>query len=163
MKHLLVVFLLCGGSAFGQYTPDEYPVRSPKFNQKPQPKEKVALAAGLGHGGGGIVGAEVELMFTERFGFQMGVGLPSVQFGINIHFDDWVRSSYISFQLNNLGGFESNHINTSLGPHFYYRGKKWLTLGLGTAFVVSEGPGHKHIFGEANLLINISVGIYFPF
>lgn len=68
-----------------------------------QTEKRNSITIGILQGGGSLIGADMEFLLTDRFGFQIGAGLVGFGGGLNYHFKPSIRSSFISLQYWNQG------------------------------------------------------------
>jgi hypothetical protein len=125
-------------------------------------QEKASITLGVLQGGGGLIGADLEFLLTERLGIQFGAGLISYGAGINFHFKPSIRSSFISFQYWNQGTGES-FAQSAIGPSFVFRGKRWFTFQIGIGKTLEKGPAYPENMEQPPVMLLYSMGIYFPF
>ena len=121
------------------------------------PDEKIIMSVGIGHGGGSIVGADLEFGIGNRFGAQIGLGYPGLGAGLNYHFKPTLRSSFLSLQYIQIGYSPSRSIS-AVGPAFVYRGKKWFTFSVGYAVEVNNTFSSS--LSATGLIL--AIGGYFP-
>ncbi len=121
--------------------------------------ERTSINAGLLMGGGGLIGADLEFMVSNRTALQIGAGFGSVGGGICFHFKPQINSSFISIQYFHQG-FGGNHYGSYLGPMYVFRAKKIFQAGIGFGTVLTEGPQSNLEGAPVILLYNI--GVYFP-
>jgi len=86
MKQILIMILIC--------------ISTNLFSQEEQISEQTekrnSITIGILQGGGSLIGADMEFLLTDRFGFQIGAGLVGFGGGLNYHFKPSIRSSFIS-------------------------------------------------------------------
>ena len=132
-------------------------------NDAPATEEsRLAISTGFLMGGGGLIGADLEFMPTNRLGLQAGVGLGSFGFGLNYHFQDRINSSFISLVYWQQG-LGDNHYASYVGPLYTFRARRFFQASVGYGLVVNEGPairGTRYEGTTASLLFNI--GLFFP-
>ena len=126
-----------------------------------QPDDKVALNIGVLMGGGGLVGADLEVLVYKGLGLQVGAGLGSFGFGINYHFNQKINSQFFSIQYFQQG-FGENHFGTYIGPMYVYRYKKLFQAGIGIGSVTKQGPAWS-LDEKQTLMMLYNIGVYFPF
>lgn len=152
MKQILVIVMICiSANLFSQTYP---------FENKPEKRKCITL--GILQGGGSMVGADLEFLLTNRFGFQVGAGFVGFGGGLNYHFKPSVRSSFISLQYINQGVGKSFAQN-AVGPTYVFRGKKWLTFQLGFVFPLQVGPAMPDDYEQPPVMLMYSIGAYIPF
>jgi hypothetical protein len=116
-------------------------------------------------GGGGLIGADLEFLVSNRVGLQLGGGLGSVGIGLNYHLKPYINSQFVSVVYWNQG-FGDNHYASYLGPMYSFRARKIFQFGIGFGTILSKGPGwdraweNKTAPGNVALLYNI--GLFFP-
>ena len=152
MKQILVMLLIC--------------ISTNLFSQEEQPGEQTekrnSITIGILQGGGSLVGADMEFLLTDRFGFQIGAGLIGFGGGLNYHFKPSIRSSFISFQYWNQG-IGSSFAQNAVGPNFVYRGKKWFTGQIGLGVPLEKGPAMPDDFEQPPVMLMYSIGAYIPY
>jgi hypothetical protein len=121
------------------------------------PEEKIMMSVGIGHGGGSIVGADLEFGLGNRFGAQIGLGYPGIGAGLNFHSKPTLRSSFLSLQYIQAG-YSLSRCVSAVGPVFVYRGKKWFTFSVGYVIEV-QNTFNSNISGTG---IVLAIGGYFP-
>jgi len=124
-------------------------------------EKRNSITIGILQGGGSIVGADFEILMTERFGFQVGAGLVGFGGGFNYHFRPSIRSSFISLQYWNQG-IGASFAQNLVVSNFVYRGKKWFTFQIGLGVPLSKGPGLPVDFKQPPVMLTYSVGAYIP-
>jgi len=136
------------------------------FSQTEQLNEQIekrnSITIGILQGGGSLIGADMEFLFTDRFGFQVGAGLVGYGGGLNYHFKPSIRSSFISLQYWNQGIGDSFAQN-AIGPNFVFRGKKWFTFQIGLGVPLEKGPAMPADFEQPPVMLLYSIGGYIPF
>jgi hypothetical protein len=125
-------------------------------------QEKAAITIGILQGGGGLVGADFEVLLTNQLGIQFGAGIFSFGGGITYHFEPSIRSSFISFQYWHQGIGEG-FAQSAVGPSFVFRGKRWFTFQIGIGKTLEEGPAYPKNMEQTPVMLLYSMGIYFPF
>jgi hypothetical protein len=122
-----------------------------------------AISIGFLHGGGSLIGADLEYLFSKRFGFQAGIGYVGFGFGINYHIKpNNISSSFISLQYMNQGMGRS-HTQSVISPIFVFRARKIFTASLGLGFRVYEGPAfNSRSMGNTPVMLTYMIGVYFP-
>ncbi len=86
MKKFTTLFIglfFLGGHVFGQEAQTEK-------------KHRAAVTLGFLQGGGSLVGADFELLVSDRVGLQVGAGVVGLGAAINYHLKPSIRSSMIS-------------------------------------------------------------------
>lgn len=152
MKQILIMILIC--------------ISTNLFSQEEQISEQTekrnSITIGILQGGGSLIGADMEFLLTDRFGFQIGAGLVGFGGGLNYHFKPSIRSSFISLQYWNQGIGDSFAQNV-IGPNFVYRGKKWFTAQIGLGVPLEKGPAMPDDFVQPPVMLMYSIGAYIPF
>lgn len=123
-------------------------------------QEKTAVTVGILNGGG-LIGAEIETMVAKNLGVHVGLGFIGVCAGLDYHFKPTINSSSITLQLRNQG-FGEIHTATSLGLGFTIRKYK-LSLQLGAAYVLKQGPNKIENWNTNKIIPQISFGYFSPF
>jgi hypothetical protein len=152
MKHILIVIMICiSTNLFSQI---EQPIEQKQYRN--------CFTIGLLQGGGSLLGADMEFLLTQQFGFQIGAGLVGFGGGLNYHFKPSIRSSFISFQYWNQG-IGKSFAQNAIGPNFVYRGQKWFTFQLGLGATLDKGPAMPETFDQPPVMLLYSIGAYIPF
>ena len=86
--------------------------------------KKMAITIGLLNGGG-LLGAELETLLSNKLGAHIGVGFVGACVGLNYHLKPTTNSSYFSLELRNQGIGEI-YTDTSLGLGLYSDSKEFL-------------------------------------
>lgn len=152
MKQYLIMFLIC--------------ISTNLFSQEKQISEQTekrnSISIGILQGGGSLIGADMEFLLTDRFGFQIGAGFIGFGGGLNYHFKPSIRSSFISLQYWNQG-IGNSFAQNAIGPNFVYRGKKWFTAQIGLGVTLGKGPAMPDDFEQPPVMLTYSIGTYLPF
>jgi len=152
MKHAIILIMIC--------------ISTNLFSQTEQVNEPIekrfSITIGILQGGGSLIGADLEFLLTDRFGFQVGAGWVGFGGGLNYHFKPSIRSSFISLQYWNQGIGDSFAQN-AIGPNFVYRGKKWFTAQIGLGVPLDKGPAMPDDFDQPPVILMYSIGAYIPF
>lgn len=152
MKQILIMILIC--------------ISTNLFSQEEQVIEQLekrcSLTIGILQGGGSLIGADIELLLTKQFGFQLGAGFTGFGGGLNYHFKPSIRSSFISFQYWNQG-IGVSFAQNAIGPNFVYRGKKCFTAQIGLGVPLEKGPAMPDDFVQPPVMLMYSIGGYIPF
>jgi len=127
-----------------------------------QTEKRNSITIGILQGGGSLIGADMEFLLTDRFGFQIGAGLVGFGGGLNYHFKPLIRSSFISLQYWNQG-IGNSFAQNVIGPNFVYRGKKWFTAQIGLGVPLEKGPAMPDDFVQPPVMLMYSIGAYIPF
>ncbi len=159
-------------ASYGQdYYPDSLATLPQEEVEPDEPKETIdlfqdensdeAISLGILHGGGSLIGADFEMLISDDFGLQVGLGLIGLGAGLNYHFKkDNIRSSFVSWQLWNQGIGQS-YVQRVTGPLYVYRGKKWFTASLGLGAVLDRGPAFPENIDRTPVILLYSIGVYF--
>ena len=129
--------------------------------QRVPSEKKMSIAAGVLQGGGGIVGADFEFMFSKHFSAQGGIGLTSFGAGVNYHFKPFINSSMISLMYWHQG-IGNTFTEALLGPVYTYRAPKVFQFQIGLGAVVQEGPNIPESSKGMPMMLTYSIGVYFP-
>lgn len=121
-----------------------------------------AFTVGVLQGGGSLIGFDLETLITNNLGIQFGAGFLGFGFGLNTHFKQGVRSSFVSFQYWNQG-FGNTHTQSIAGATYVFRGKKWFTFQIGGGIPVKFGPAATESLRNNKFILMYSIGAYFPF
>jgi hypothetical protein len=124
------------------------------------PYTKHCMTIGFFEGRGSWLGADLEVMPFGQIGIQAGAGYIGFDCGINYHFKPTTKSSFISVQYYHQG-FGFLNTQTSLGPSFVWRGKKWLTAQLGLGFRLKYGPQWEGR-DQVPVMLTYALGVYIP-
>ena len=152
MKQILIMILIC--------------ISTNLFSQEEQISEQTekrnSITIGILQGGGSLIGADMEFLLTDRFGFQIGAGFVGFGGGLNYHFKPSIRSSFISLQYWNQG-IGNSFAQNAIGPNFVYRGKKWFTAQIGLGVPLEKEPAMPDDFEQPSIMLMYSIGAYIPF
>lgn len=163
MKYLVIILIIIfSANIFSQ---NENQIAKDSTSNKKDSlviKEKMSFTIGILQGGGALVGADLEFLLSDRFGFQIGGGVIGYGAALNYHFSNSIRSSFISLCYWNQGIGDSFAQN-AVGATYVYRGKKWFTFQLGLGLPLSKGPGMPEDFEQPPVMLLYSIGAYFPF
>lgn len=127
-----------------------------------QLEEQRSVTIGILQGGGSLIGADLEFLLFNQFGFQMGAGIVGFGGGLNYHFKPSIRSSFISLQYWHQG-FGSSFAQSLIGPNFVYRSKKWFTFQIGLGAALEKGPALADDYVQPPVMLMYSIGAYIPF
>lgn len=158
MKHLFaLIFVVATFSVMAQDYYEERPQTRPTY------EATSCITVGLLQGGGSLIGADLEVLLSKRFGAQIGAGLVGFGGGLNFHLKPGIRSSMISLQYWNQG-IGNSFTQSLIGPNYVYRSKKWFTfqIGFGAILEVNE---ENSIYDEGsvpNAILTYAIGAYFP-
>lgn len=126
----------------------------------PEPESYSAMSIGFLNGGGGLLGADLEILLNDRVGIQLGAGFVSYGAAINYHLKPGIRTSFVSLQYLNQGTGQ-NFVQNAIGPSLGYRGKRWFTYQLGLAKTLSKGPAFPIDRQQPAVMFTYSIGAYF--
>ena len=138
--------------------------------QEPSPvdtteKSNWCLSGGILHGGGALLGAELEyLLFGERVGLQAGAGLYAYGMAMNIHLKPTLNSSYVSFVYWHQGIGE-RYVQSLIGITYMHRAPSGLCLQVGVGEVTDTGPNYAVMDkyfknGAPDVMLLFSIGVY---
>lgn len=151
MKQLLILFLILSATTLFAQT----------RQSNEAPEKRSSITVGILQGGGSLLGADLEFLLTNRFGFQIGAGLVGFGAGLNYHLKPSISSSFISLQYWNQGIGDS-FAQSAIGPNFVYRGKKWFTFQIGLGKTLEKGPKFPANTEQPAVMLLYSIGAYFP-
>ena len=118
-----------------------------------------AVTIGILQGGGSMVGVDFEAQAYKNLSFQFGVGYIGAGAGINLHFSNSLRSSFLSFMYWSQGvGY--NHTQSLVGPNFVYRSQSWFTAQIGLGFTLNKGPAYPANMDQSPVMLMYAVGVY---
>ena len=157
MKNLLtILFILANLHLAAQ---DYYEERSAKL---PSIEPTTCITVGILQGGGSLVGADLEVLLSDRFGAQIGGGLVGFGGGLNFHLKPGIRSSFISVQYWNQG-IGNSFSQSLIGPSYVYRSRKWFTFQIGLGAILEVGENDIYQEGqEPDVILTYAIGAYFP-
>jgi hypothetical protein len=131
----------------------------------PQPtyEPTSCITVGILQGGGSLVGVDLEVLLSKRFGAQIGAGIVGFGGGLNFHLKPGVRSSMISLQYWNQG-IGNSFTQSLVGPNFVYRSKKWFTfqIGIGAILEINEANSIYEDGPVPDAILTYAIGAYFP-
>ncbi len=147
-KQLLLIFLALGMThAFSQETAET--------------QKRLCATFGILQGGGSLIGADLEVLVSNRIGIQAGAGFVGFGGGLNIHLKPTIRSSFVSLAYWHQGVGDS-YTQSVVGPSYVYRGKKWFTAQIGLGFAVEKGPNWPDSKTQPPVMLLYSIGAYIP-
>jgi len=166
---VLSVFVSLVATCFGQqndvvFFESQKPIEAKTMLER---DERTSLNVGVLMGGGGLIGADLELLLGKRVGMQFGAGLGSIGFGLNYHFKPYINSQFISVQYWQQG-FGDNHYASYLGPMYVFRAEKILQFGIGFGTILSKGDRWERVWKnkanepKGNVALMYNIGFYFP-
>lgn len=120
-----------------------------------------AITVGFLNGGGALIGFDMEIMVSKRFGIQIGGGYIGYGAGVNFHFSPRINSSFLSIQYWNQG-HESSFVQSLIGPSLVFRARKLLTAQIGLGYVLERGPAYPESLGTPSAILTYSIGLFFP-
>ena len=132
------------------------------LNQSVEKPENVAITLGFLHGGGGLVGMDLEVLVHKYIGIEVGAGVVSYGGSLNIHPKGGIRSSAIRINYWHQG-IGDTYVQALLGPAFQYRSKGGFTANLGLAARIEEGPAITEKLQKTEAVLTYGVGYYFGF
>ena len=129
--------------------------------QRVPSEKKMSISVGLLQGGGGIVGADLEYLFSNHFSVQAGAGLFSCGAAVNYHFKPFINSSMLSLGYWHQG-FGEAYTQSVVGPIYTFRAPKVFQFQIGMGYRVKEGPNLPEANKNVPLMLLYSIGVYFP-
>ena len=153
MKNLIITFtIICiSSSLFGQ----EYISEFDDF------KPRSCISLGVLHGGGSLIGADIELLLSDQVGVQAGAGFRGFGAGLNYHFEPSIRSSFLSFQYWHQG-LGDTFAQSVAGINYVHRGRKWFTFTIGAGVPLEKGPAMSDDYVQPPIMLTYAIGIYIP-
>lgn len=150
---ILSFCLILAFNVFGQETTLVEPL--------PVKETKVAITLGILQGGGSLLGADFEVMLSNRVSVQAGAGLIGFGGGVNYHLKPTISSSMISLAYWHQG-IGTSYTQSMLGPTYVFRARKIFTAQLGLGALLEEGPARPSKLSNTPVMILYSIGIYLP-
>ena len=129
--------------------------------QRVPSEKKMSISAGFLQGGGGLVGADLEYLFSDHFSVQAGAGLISCGAAINYHFKPFINSSMLSLSYWHQG-FGDAYTQSVVGPVYTFRAPKVFQFQIGMGYRVNEGPNLPEANKKVPVMLLYSIGVYFP-
>ena len=129
--------------------------------QRVPSEKKMSISAGFLQGGGGLVGVDLEYLFSNHFSVQAGAGLFSCGAAINYHFKPFINSSMLSLSYWHQG-FGDAHTQSVVGPVYTFRAPKVFQFQIGMGYRVNEGPNLPEANKKVPVMLLYSIGVYFP-
>ena len=129
--------------------------------QRVPSEKKMSISAGFLQGGGGLVGADLEYLFSDHFSVQAGAGLISCGAAINYHFKPFINSSMLSVSYWHQG-FGDAYTQSVVGPVYTFRAPKVFQFQIGMGYRVNEGPNLPEANKKVPVMLLYSIGVYFP-
>jgi len=158
MKAILAMLLIL--ATFELAAQDYYEERTAKL---PTVEPTTCITAGILQGGGSLIGADLEVLLSQRFGAQIGGGIVGFGGGLNFHLKPGIRSSMISIQYWNQG-IGNSFTQSLIGPNYVYRSKKWFTFQIGIGAILELNEANT-IYDEGQVpdaILTYAIGAYFP-
>ena len=145
-----------------------------------QNPRNAAINVGVLMGGGGLIGADFELLIGKQIGLQLGTGIgissvgfgigrrvfgiSSIGFGINFHLKPRINSQFVSIVYWHQG-FADDHYASYFGPVYTFRARKIFQFGIGFGSVLSKGPRWDRAWEDkkepGNIALLYNIGLYF--
>ena len=129
--------------------------------QRVPSEKKMSISAGVLQGGGGLVGADLEYLFSKHFSVQAGAGLFSCGAAVNYHFKPFINSSMLSLSYWHQG-FGNAHTQSVVGPVYTFRAPKVFQFQIGMGYRVDKGPALNPDYSNTKFMLLYSIGVYFP-
>ena len=126
--------------------------------------DRSMITVGFLHGGGSLVGIDVEFLPAPHFGIQAGLGLLGYGGALHYHLKRKINSSSVALNYWHQG-IGPGYVQSVIGPTFVFRAKKLLTLQLGIGGIIEEGPFFEEAYKnrtEPDVILMFSVGLHFP-
>lgn len=120
------------------------------------------ITTGILHGGGSLVGFDLETMLGRNVAVQAGAGFVGFGGGLNFHFRPDIRSSFISMQYWHQG-FGESFSQSLVGANYVFRARKLFTLTGGFGFPLDKGPAWPANQEQPPVMLTYAIGLYFPF
>lgn len=158
---LLIAFCLAASVSFAQNVVDTV-YNTPLTKPEPLVDLKTkAITVGFLQGGGSLIGADLEILLSDRLGIQGGMGMFAYGFGLNYHLKPGINSSFLSFSYWHQG-LGNTFVQSLIGPSFVFRAKKIFTFQIGLGAILKRGPAYVTSDVEVPMILTYSVGLYFP-
>jgi hypothetical protein len=125
-------------------------------------EERGSITIGVLQGGGSLIGADLEFLLTDYFGFQIGAGMVGFGGGLNYHFKPSIKSSFLSLQYWHQGIGDS-FFQSLISSNFVLRFKKLLTAQIGLGIPLERGPAMPNDFKQSPIMLTYAIGFYMPF
>ena len=129
--------------------------------QREPSTKKCAISAGVLQGGGGLVGADFEYMFSNHFSAQAGFGFLSFGAAVNYHFKPFINSSMISMVYWHQG-FGNSHTVGWVGPVYTFRAPKVFQFQIGMGYKANYGSAATSEMRKLPVGLLYSIGVFFP-
>ncbi len=128
-------------------------------NLNSAPQKRNAVTVGILNGGGALIGADYERLFTNRIGLQAGIGFAAYGFGINYHLKPAIESSFINLAYWHQG-FVYSFTQSVVGVSFVYRARRLLQAQIGVGF---QTDYNSSLISYQPVMLMYALGIYLPF
>ncbi len=138
------------------------PIKANTFPIKDEPKFDNSLTVGFLEGGGSLVGVDYEMLVSNSFGIQLGLGFVGCGLGLNLHFKPTIRSSFFSIQYWHQG-FGKSYTQSLLGPNIVFRSNTWFTFQLGLGYALEKGPAWPKNKTQPPIMLTYAIGFYIPY
>ncbi|MGE5478900.1 MAG: hypothetical protein ACM3U1_00575 [Chloroflexota bacterium] len=119
------------------------------------------VSIGILHGGGSLIGADIELPVGDNYGLQAGAGYLGFGAAFNYHFKPTIRSSCISLQYLHQGirGLD-DYLLECVGPSYIYRADSWFTCQVGLAYIINQDVKRRKEFDNMKWALTFAIGAY---
>ncbi|MDD2798447.1 MAG: hypothetical protein PHV20_07640 [Bacteroidales bacterium] len=118
-----------------------------------------AMTIGVLEGGGGLIGANFELLMTKNIGIQIGVGVLSYGGGLTFHIRPDIRSPYFAFEYWHQG-FQDSFTQSLMGPSYVWRTKGGFTAQIGLGMLIERNPDWTAGQNYPPLMLTYAIGFY---
>ena len=118
-----------------------------------------AITIGILQGGGSMVGVDFEGQVYKNLSLQFGIGYVGAGAGVNFHFSNSLRSSFLSVMFWNQG-VGNAHTQTLVGPNFVYRSQSWFTAQIGLGFALNKGRAYTPNMDQPPVMLMYAVGVF---
>lgn len=125
-----------------------------------RPEKHSAVSIGYCMAGGSYLGADFEVLVSDRLGLQAGIGYLGYEGGINWHFRPSVHSTFLSLKYWHQGigdKFRQDAIGTTIN----IRAGKIIATQIGFGFPLATGPAMKPDYKVPKVMLLYSIGFYF--
>jgi hypothetical protein len=123
-------------------------------------RKSTAITVGFLNGGG-LLGAELEVMTSKRLGAHFGFGFIGACVGLDYHVKPTIASSAFVLELR-AQGLGEIYANTAIGLGYLIR-YKGLSLQLGGSYMIDKGPNTIKNWNTRNFIPQVSLGFYSAF
>lgn len=120
-------------------------------------RSRTAVSYGIGQGSS-LVGFDVEQLFANHAGIQIGAGLFGMDAGLALHFAPGIRTHQLFLGYFHYGISGEQFIGGAVGASLVFRDAGALTMQLGLGRFVVEGGGNSRAYqGDYTAIVSLGI------